>query len=322
MQSTARLFSTASASSEEQFSAGQARTTFPILPQHEFFRNHQIVTGLSRFPTTRGHSLVNLVQTATGLFSLDQESFVQVMLNTKQHANKLRDFYKVERCALVTEGNNSISILPLHGLAKSWEPVTSSEKEFNESFPGYISSKDGPTMESRRLDEIATKIRGETGLVAPFNYHFDGSQSDDNLFAKLVRGEITQFRVWEDESHVAFLTPFANTPGFTVLVPRKHLTSDIFGIEDANFTNLMHATHTVAASLIEAFGVEQCGMIFEGFEIDYAHVKLIPIHSRKGDIITTISAPYEEKYQGYVSSLHGPFSQNQEALVLDASALR
>ncbi|KAF1957125.1 class II aaRS and biotin synthetase [Byssothecium circinans] len=256
-------------------------TTFPVLPRHVFFRNRRIVAGLSRYPTTRGESLVTLEQPSVHLFSLDRQEFLEVMSNVKHLAHALRDFYEVGRCALVTEGNGSISIVPLHGLEKSWKPVTSHEKEFQETFPGYISSKDGLAMDSGRLSQITATIRRETGLKEPLNHHFNGDHRDSNLFARIVRGEISQSRVWEDGEHVAFLTPFANTPGFTVLVPREHLTSDIFSIEDTNYAKLMDASYTLAGYLMKAFGVPRCGMIFEGFEIDYAHVKLIPIHSRE-----------------------------------------
>jgi len=303
-------------------------TTFPVLPQHVFFRDWRIVAGLSRYPTTRGQSLVLLEQPGMHLFSLDRQDFFEVMSSVKHLAHALRDFYKVERCALVTEGNGSISIVPLHGLEKSWKPVTSHEKEFQETFPGYISSKDGPAMDSGRLAQITATIRQETGLKEPLDHHFKGDHRDSNLFARLVCGELPQSRVWEDGEHVAFLTPFANTPGFTVLVPREHLTSDIFSIEDTNYVNLMDASYTIAGYLMKAFGVPRCGMIFEGFEIDYAHVKLIPIHSREvysqplESGPTTEIAPYKERYRGYVTSLSGPLFQDQESLVLDASSLR
>ncbi|KAF2020256.1 N-terminal nucleophile aminohydrolase [Aaosphaeria arxii CBS 175.79] len=328
IQSTARLFSTASASSNHQATVDMSCTTFPVLPQHVFFRNWRLVAGLSRYPTTRGESFVILKQPGVHLFSLERKEFLEIMSSVKNLANALRDHYNVGSCALVIEGNGSISILPLHGLEKTWKPVTSHEKEFHETFPGYISSKDGPTMDVGRLAQITATIRRETELKEPVNCHFEGDDGDSNLFARLVRGEIPQSRVWEDEGHVAFLTPFANTPGFTVLVPREHLTSDIFGLEDTHYKSLMDATYTLAGYLKKAFGAPRCGMIFEGFEINYAHVKLIPIHSRDvGGQIPTSSpttevAPYEERYSGYVTSLKGPLFQDQESLALDASSLR
>uniref|UniRef100_A0A8L0DPM2 HIT domain-containing protein n=1 Tax=Oncorhynchus mykiss TaxID=8022 RepID=A0A8L0DPM2_ONCMY len=81
-----------------------------------------------------------------------------------------------------------------------------------------------------------------------------GNPSHPGLFSRIVRGEEQQWRVWEDEGHVAFLTPFPNAPGLTVLVPRRPLTSDIFRLEEADYTSLVLATQKVAKVLEEGLG--------------------------------------------------------------------
>ncbi|KAK4182081.1 hypothetical protein QBC35DRAFT_479397 [Podospora australis] len=216
-----------------------------------------------------------------------------------------------------------LSILPLHGLSKEWHPVTSKEKEFHEEYPGYISSNDGPMMAAEKLDGISSRIRAVSGLTAPFNNRFNGPDEDSKLFARIIRGELGQWRIWEDDHHVAFLTPFANTPGFTVLVPRKHLPSDIFAIKGEEFSALMESAHSVGNLLRQALGTSRCGMIFEGFEIDHAHVKLIPIHRHSEATGTTVTvAPFNHHYQGSVTSLNGPLLKGTASLTLDAAELR
>uniref|UniRef100_A0A667YN98 HIT domain-containing protein n=1 Tax=Myripristis murdjan TaxID=586833 RepID=A0A667YN98_9TELE len=99
--------------------------------------------------------------------------------------------------------------------------------------------------------------------------------SDDGLFSRIVRGEEQQWRVWEDSEHVAFLTPYPNSPGLTVLVPRKPLPSDIFKLEEADYNALILATYKVARLLEEAMTARGVALIFEGFEIDYTHKILV-----------------------------------------------
>ncbi|KAF5019627.1 hypothetical protein F66182_8373 [Fusarium sp. NRRL 66182] len=320
VESTARLFSVASASSSEAPTAQLHPTTFPVLASHEFYSDHQLSIGLSRYPVTRGHALVT-IKSGKALFSLEASEFTNAMTQVSTAVSLLTDHYQVERCALASNGADRLSLLPLHGLTKDWQAITSDIKEFHDNFPGYVSSKDGPMMEASRLDDICSRIRRISGLSSSPDYTFQGAQDDKNLFACIVRGELQQWRIWEDANHVAFLTPFANTPGFTVLVPRKHLSSDIFSIQEPSFSDLMLAAHRVAGYLKATFGAERCGMIFEGFEIDYAHVKLIPIHpvdaefqvSETEDLVVTV-APIQDTYQGYVSSLDGPLCRDQESL--------
>ena len=186
-------------------------------------------------------------------------------------------------------------------------------------------------MSEQRLDEICARIRAAVpGAERPFDYRFYGNPKDSNLFARIVRGEEQQWRVWEDVGHVAFLTPFGNVPGFTVVVPRRHLTSDILGLRGEEFLGLVEAAWEVGGVLKRAFGVERCGMVFEGFEVDYAHVKLVPVLDGKGwgrevegggeEIM--VEEPFTEKYKGYVTSLPGPLANDMEVLERDAALIR
>ena len=299
----------------------------PGMNAHLIYEDARLSIEMSQCPTTSGHTAVTLKQSSASLFSMPLGEFIQILQVIRKVSASLGTFYNVRRCALVTEGSSSLSILPLHGLSEQWKPVTSDTKEFHETYPGYITSKDGPQMESGKLQSICDNIQGISRISEPLNYRFYGDQSDSNLFARLVRGEIPQYRIWENNAHIAFLTPFANMPGFTVVVPRRHLSSDIFSLDEGSYSELLSAAWTVAGILRKAFGVERCGMIFEGFEIDYAHVKLIPIRdvsgvsNEKTGLLET-EDEYQEAYQGYVTSLNGPAKKDLDELASDAAAIR
>ena len=98
-----------------------------------------------------------------------------------------------------------------------------------------------------------------------------------HLFSRIDSGELKQWIVWEDSEHVAFLTPYPNVAGFIVIIPLKHLSSDIFSLENIDHDKLIEAGYRVFRFMKSALSVESTCMIFEGFEIDYAHIKIIPI---------------------------------------------
>ena len=100
------------------------------------------------------------------------------MLEAYQIAEVSRSYYDVARCALITDGSGILSTIPLHSLEMNWEQFTYSQKEFHESFPGYISSKDGPQTDAYRLKDMCNKIQKVSGISAAYNYRFDGEQSD------------------------------------------------------------------------------------------------------------------------------------------------
>lgn len=177
-------------------------------------------------------------------------------------------------------------------------------------------------MDGSRLEKICFTIQKATNIFPPFDNTFHGDDSDQNLFARIVRGELSQWRIWEDKYHVAFLTPVPNTPGFTVVAPRAHLSSDIFGLDATAYSELVQAAYKVAQNLKKAFGIRRCGMIFEGYEIDYAHVKLIPVHEESLDLsLPKLQAKYQDNYLGHVTTFEGPLVEDESSLTKDARAL-
>ncbi|PYH96378.1 L-asparaginase [Aspergillus ellipticus CBS 707.79] len=299
-------------------------------PPTEIYHDTHLTLILSPHPTTPGHAFATLhthtqTQTPT-LFSLPKPTFITILTTLRRISHTLRTHYTVQRCALITTGGAHLSLLPLHGLTPTWQPVTNPKKTFHDvHYPGYLTSQDAPLMPTAQLNEIAHTIRSHAPTPAlKHDCTFHGPADDANIFARIVRGEAQQWRVWEDDHHVAFLTPFPNTVGFTVLVPRAHLASDILGLEEGAYARLMGAAYELAGVLKRAFGLERCGMVFEGFEIDYAHVKLIPVHGAGGDVGVgeVLREECREIYPGYVSSLPGPPVADYEGLVRRAGEVR
>ncbi|XP_060882849.1 uncharacterized protein si:ch211-256m1.8 [Labrus mixtus] len=249
---------------------------------------------------------------ARSIFELAVPDFVSMLQGARVVSSLLCERLGVQRCALVfnptPDKPAQIRLLPLHGLEPKWQPHLACEEEFHHSDPGYCTSKSGPSWDDETLAQVQAKIRsGLPTQNAPSCFDFFGDASNDNVFSRIVRGEQQQWRVWEDNEHVAFLTPYPNTPGITVVVPRKHLSSDIFKLEEADYKALILATYKVARLVEEGMGARGVALIFEGFEIDYAHAKLIPlVPSPDGTESAELQPEYFQKYPGYVSSLDGP----------------
>lgn len=104
------------------------------------------------------------------------------------------------------------------------------------------------------------------------------------IFCQIVEGKAPCHKVWEDEHHLAFLSIFPNTDGFTVVIPKKHYPSYAFDLPPQALADLMLATQKVAKKLDKAFpDVSRTGMFFEGFGVDHVHSKLSPMHGTTGN---------------------------------------
>ncbi len=135
----------------------------------------------------------------------------------------------------------------------------------------------------------------------------------DTIFDKIVRGQIDTFKIWEDDSYLAFLTPFANTPGQTVVIPKTNQGDYVFHLSPEQIACLMVAVQHVASILETAFNVKKVALVFEGEGVPYVHAKLYPLH---GDIAEAAAAAssetqFNEIYLGYISTVEGPHMSSE-----------
>jgi diadenosine tetraphosphate (Ap4A) HIT family hydrolase len=128
---------------------------------------------------------------------------------------------------------------------------------------------------------------------------------DECLFCKIVKGNIPSRIIWEDNAHLAFLTPYPNTPGFTVVIPKIHHNSYCFSLDIVVYTDLMLAAKEVGLLLDARLGTQRTGLILEGMGVDHAHVKLFPMHGiSQGEWkpIKSNNPTFFNHYEGYISS--------------------
>ncbi len=129
----------------------------------------------------------------------------------------------------------------------------------------------------------------------------------DCIFCGIVAGEIPSNKIWEDEKHVAFLSIFPNTEGFSVVITKEHYPSYAFDLPEDVLTGLLLAAKKTAKCLDAAFeDVGRTGLIFEGFGIDHIHAKLFPMHGT-GNMaewkpLKSNVDKYFDTYEGYISS--------------------
>jgi len=143
--------------------------------------------------------------------------------------------------------------------------------------------------------------------------------ADRTLFDEIIDGTIPSWKVWEDADYLAFLTPFPNTPGATVVIPKQNPGDYVFDLSDEALVGLMVAAKKVAAALETALKVERVAAVFEGEAVPHVHVKLYPMHNLHGD---RNAFPKQHvffpQYPGYISSVEGPRMSDEELNAIQA----
>lgn len=129
----------------------------------------------------------------------------------------------------------------------------------------------------------------------------------DCIFCSIVRKTAPAHILWEDDQHMAFLSIFPNTPGFSVVIPKQHYGSYAFAQSDEVLADLIVATKKTALLIDRAFAdVARTGMMLEGYGVDHLHAKLFPMHGTGSDStfkpLSSKVDKFFEAYEGYISS--------------------
>ena len=138
------------------------------------------------------------------------------------------------------------------------------------------------------------------------------------IFCKIVNSETPTEILWEDEKHIAFLSIFPNTPGFTVVATKEHKPSYVFTNSDQTLIELTLATKKVAKYIDDAFeDVARCGMFYEGYGVDHLHSKLFPMHSTANmkewkNIEKTNKEVFFDKYPGFITTQESRKADDKE----------
>ena len=109
----------------------------------------------------------------------------------------------------------------------------------------------------------------------------------NNIFAKILRGEIPCHKVYEDEATLAFMDVMPMVDGHTLVIP-KAPSRNLLDAGPASLAHLMAVTQKVARAAIRAFEadgaqIRQYNEPAAGQTVFHLHVHILPM--REGDTI-------------------------------------
>jgi diadenosine tetraphosphate (Ap4A) HIT family hydrolase len=130
----------------------------------------------------------------------------------------------------------------------------------------------------------------------------------ETIFDKIAAGTADAYIVWQDDDHMAFLSIFPNTPGLTVVIPKKNIGDDFAELSDDEFAALQLASQKVARILKKALNVARVALVIEGTGVAYVHVKLYPLHGELAaqTDVWVHDAEFIEQYRGFLTTVEGP----------------
>jgi histidine triad (HIT) family protein len=106
------------------------------------------------------------------------------------------------------------------------------------------------------------------------------SYDPNNVFAKILRGELPAHKVFEDDKTFAFLDIMPRAPGHTLVIPKAPVRN-ILDIEPDDLAHLIKATQTIARAAVTLFAadgltVQQFNEPAGGQIVFHLHIHVIP----------------------------------------------
>ena len=110
-----------------------------------------------------------------------------------------------------------------------------------------------------------------------------------NIFAKILRGEIPAFKVYEDEHTLAFMDVMPQSEGHTLVIPKTN-ARNFFDIDADSLAKLIRSTQHVAKAVRAAFEPDGMRIIqfnepAAGQTVFHIHFHIVPCyegHDLKG----------------------------------------
>ena len=123
------------------------------------------------------------------------------------------------------------------------------------------------------------------------------SYDPQNIFAKILRGELPCYEVYEDDKVLAFLDIMPRAPGHTLVIP-KAPARNILDIKPDDYAHVARGAQKIAVAAMKAFKadgitIQQFNEAAGGQVVFHLHMHVLPRHdgvallppaSRKEDV--------------------------------------
>lgn len=106
---------------------------------------------------------------------------------------------------------------------------------------------------------------------------------DQNVFAKILRGEMPCFRLYEDADTLAFMDIMPRADGHCLVIPKK-AARNILDVDADSLAAVMRTVQTLSHAVMKAFSadgvtIQQFNESAGGQVVFHLHVHVLPRHA-------------------------------------------
>ncbi len=96
-----------------------------------------------------------------------------------------------------------------------------------------------------------------------------------SIFSKIIAGEISCYKIYEDEKTLAFLDIHPETPGHTLVIPKVEVDK-LYDLEMEDYLAVMKTVKILASRMEKVLGRRTLMKVI-GTDVPHAHVHLVSL---------------------------------------------
>ena len=108
----------------------------------------------------------------------------------------------------------------------------------------------------------------------------------DCVFCKIISGEYSSYKLYEDDYTLAFMDIAKDVDGHILVVPKKHV-KNILDCDEETLSHVMASVKKISKHLVESCGFEGVNILSSNNEcaeqeVPHLHIHIIPRKSNDG----------------------------------------
>ncbi|WP_411818393.1 HIT family protein [Hyphococcus sp. DH-69] len=124
---------------------------------------------------------------------------------------------------------------------------------------------------------------------------------NDNVFAKIIRGDLPSVKLFEDDKILSFMDVFPQSSGHCLVIHKQATATNLFDIDEKSLGEIMTATQKVARAVNDGLSPDGIRIVqFNGAPagqtVFHLHFHIIPVYVDKtlGDHASGGPAPTDQ----------------------------
>ena len=98
-----------------------------------------------------------------------------------------------------------------------------------------------------------------------------------SVFTKIIDGELPCFKIYENERIFSFLALDQINMGHCLVIPKKEV-NHFFDMEEKDYDEVFAFCKKLSKVIKTATDCKRVGLAAQGFEVQHAHIHLIPLN--------------------------------------------